>query len=165
MAIIFDFEPGERFHFASAFAKRFNAQSSGERVYLPDTLGEGYIQEVYPDDELSICMHRYTLKQELILRPRSSGTSEVLTLKFDSARAPFGNGYQVEFVKPQDEEANLDQPDDPADRPSLVLHARQDSSDCSNRGCSPDLEAKSATWRRVGRRRSCKAALYSRPNR
>jgi AraC-like DNA-binding protein len=98
MAITFDFDAGERFHFASAFAERFNAQTRGERVWLPDVLGQGFIQEVYPDDELSICMHHYTLKQELILRPRSSGTSEVLTLKFDSARAPFGNGYQVEFV-------------------------------------------------------------------
>jgi AraC-like DNA-binding protein len=98
MAIIFDFEPGERFHFASAFAERFNAQTNGERVNLPDGLGQGFIQEVYPDEDLSICMHRYTLKQELILRPRSSGTNEVLTLKFDSARAPFGNGYQVEFL-------------------------------------------------------------------
>ncbi len=98
MPIIFDFEPGERFHFASAFAKHFNAQSSGERVYLPEVLGQGCIQEVYPDDEFSICMHRYTLNQTLILRPRSSTTNDVLTLKFDSARAPFGNGYQVEFV-------------------------------------------------------------------
>jgi AraC-like DNA-binding protein len=105
MPIVFDFDPGERFHFASAFAERFNAQTTGERVCLPDELGQGFIQEVYPDDELSICMHRYTLKQELILRPRSSGTNQsfgslndTLTLKFDSARAPFGNGYQVEFV-------------------------------------------------------------------
>jgi AraC-like DNA-binding protein len=105
MPIVFDFDPGERFHFASAFAERFNAQTTGERVCLPEELGQGFIQEVYPDDELSICMHRYTLKQELILRPRSSGTNQsfgslndTLTLKFDSARAPFGNGYQVEFV-------------------------------------------------------------------
>jgi AraC-like DNA-binding protein len=98
MPIIFDFEPGERFHFAAAFAKRFDAQTTGERVQLPDELGQGFIQEVYPDEDLSICMHRYTLKQELVLRPASSGTEEVLTLKFDSARAPFGNGYQVEFV-------------------------------------------------------------------
>jgi AraC-like DNA-binding protein len=97
MAIIFDFEPGERFHFAEVFAERFNTQRSGERVRLPDILGQGYIEEVYLDGEISLCMHRYTLKQELILRPRSTGTNEVLTLKFDSARAPFGNGYQVEF--------------------------------------------------------------------
>jgi AraC-like DNA-binding protein len=98
MAIVFDFEPGERFHFASAFAERFNAQSTGERVSLPDDLGQGFIREVYPGGDLSICLHRYILKQELILRPRSSGTNEVLTLKFDSARAPFGNGYQVELL-------------------------------------------------------------------
>jgi AraC-like DNA-binding protein len=98
MAITFDFDPGERFHFASAFAKRFNAQTTSERVWLPEELGQGFIQEVYPDDEFSICMHRYMLNQTLILRPRSSTTSDVLTLKFDSARAPFGNGYQVEFV-------------------------------------------------------------------
>jgi AraC-like DNA-binding protein len=99
MAVIFEFEPGERFHFASAFAERFEAQKTGERVCLPDALGQGFIQEVYPDGDISICMHRYTLKEPLILRPLSSGSgaAEALTLKFDSGRAPFGNGYQVEF--------------------------------------------------------------------
>lgn len=97
MAIIFDFEPGERFHFASAFAERFKAQITGERVRLPDSLGQGFIQEVYLDGDISICMHLYTLREQLILRPLWSGTTEVLTLKFDSGRAPFGNGYQVEF--------------------------------------------------------------------
>jgi AraC-like DNA-binding protein len=98
MAILFEFDPGERFHFASAFAERFNAQTTFDRVFLPNDIGQGFIQEVYPDPDLSICMHRYTLKQPLTLRPRSSGVKDVLTLKFDSARAPFGNGYQVEFV-------------------------------------------------------------------
>jgi AraC-like DNA-binding protein len=97
MAILFEFEPGAHFHFASAFAERFEAQKTGERVSLPDSLGQGFIQEVYLDGGISLCMHRYTLKQPLILRPLSSGAAEVLTLKFDSGRAPFGNGYQVEF--------------------------------------------------------------------
>jgi hypothetical protein len=62
MAILFEFEPGEHFHFASAFAERFEAQKTGERVSLPDTLGQGFIQEVYLDGGISLCMHQYTLK-------------------------------------------------------------------------------------------------------
>jgi AraC-like DNA-binding protein len=116
MAVIFDFEAGKGFHFTSAFAKRFECQVTGDRVLLPALLGEGFIQEVYPDKGLSLCLHRYQLRQDLILRRHGTGTTEVteatevLTLKFDGRRTPVrsredareplftaGKGYEVEF--------------------------------------------------------------------
>ena len=57
MAVIFDFEAGKGFHFTSAFAKRFNCKATGDRVFLPQTLGDGFIQEVYLDNGLSLCLH------------------------------------------------------------------------------------------------------------
>jgi len=110
MAVIFDFEAGKGFHFTSAFAKRFECQATGDRVLLPALLGEGFIQEVYPDNGLSLCLHRYQLRQDLILRRHGTGATEVLTLKFDGRRMPLrsredareplftaGKGYEVEF--------------------------------------------------------------------
>ena len=107
---MFDFEAGKGFHFTSAFAKRFDCQASGDRVLLSPLLGQGFIQEVYLDNGLSLCLHRYQLWQDLILRRHGTGATEVLTLKFDGRRMPVrsleaareplftaGIGYEVEF--------------------------------------------------------------------
>lgn len=88
MAIAFDFEAGKGFHFTSAFAKRFDIEASGDRVSLPKPLGDGFIREVYLDNGLSLCLHHYTLQQELILRRRGTGNTDVLTMKFDGTRIP-----------------------------------------------------------------------------
>jgi AraC-like DNA-binding protein len=110
MAVVFEFEAGKGFHFTSAFSKRFNCKMINDRVLLPAMLGEGFIQEVYLDNGLSLCQHRYTLKQEFILRRQGTGTTEALTMKFDGRRVPAGGkeiakdslftsgkGYEVEF--------------------------------------------------------------------
>ena len=92
MSIVFEFEAGKGFHFTSAFANRFGAEVRGEQAILPESLGNGFIQEVYPDSGLSLCLHHYTLRQELILRRHGTGVTQVLTMKFDARR-----GCQVEF--------------------------------------------------------------------
>ncbi len=92
MAVVFDFEAGKGFHFTSAFAKRFDGNVAGNRVFLPAMLGEGFIQEVYLDNGLSLCLHQYTLKQEFILRRHGTGATEVLTMKFDGRRMPARSG-------------------------------------------------------------------------
>ena len=94
MAVIFDFEAGKGFHFTSAFAKRFDCEATGDRVLLPTLLGEGFIQEVYLDNGLSLCLHRYQLRQDFILRRHGTGATEVVILKFDGRRIP---GHEVEF--------------------------------------------------------------------
>jgi AraC-like DNA-binding protein len=94
MAVIFDFEAGKGFHFTSAFAKRFDCEATGDRVSLPPLLREGFIQEVYLDNGLSLCLHRYQLRQDFILRRLGTGATEVLTLKFDGRRMA---GHEVEF--------------------------------------------------------------------
>ncbi|HTI07682.1 MAG TPA: AraC family transcriptional regulator [Puia sp.] len=86
MAIVFDFEAGKGFHFTSAFARHFETEATGDRVFLPGMLGNGFIQEVYLDNGLSLCLHHYTLQQELILRRHGTGATEVLTMKFDGRR-------------------------------------------------------------------------------
>jgi len=88
MAIIFNFEAGKGFHFTSAFARRFEIEATGDRVFLPEILGDGFIQEVYLGNGLSLCLHHYTLRQELILRRHGTGNTEVLTMKFDGRRVP-----------------------------------------------------------------------------
>jgi AraC-like DNA-binding protein len=103
MAVIFEFEVGKDFHFATAFANRFNMPATNNRVYLPDTLGDGFIQEVYLDNGLALCIHHYKLHQDFILIRRSSPSAAMLTMKFDYRRSPDkslfpdSNGCEVEF--------------------------------------------------------------------
>jgi AraC-like DNA-binding protein len=83
MPVVFEFEVEKDFHFATEFAKRFNMPVSHHRVYLPDMLGDGFIQEVYLDNGLALCIHHYVLKQELILKRMETSSPDVLTMKFD----------------------------------------------------------------------------------
>ncbi len=110
MAITFEFEVGKSFHFATAFSEQFGIKAVNNRVPLPATLGDGFIQEVYLNNGLSLCLHKYVLKQELILKRKAGDFSEGLTIKFDCRRITvktngtiteplFKNtkGYEVEF--------------------------------------------------------------------
>lgn len=104
MAVIFEFEVGDGFHFATAFGERIGVEAINDRVQLPSTLGEGFIQEIYLNNGLYLCMHKYKLKQELILRRKDSDSSEELTMKFDCRRRPATvdgtvNGYLFESKK------------------------------------------------------------------
>jgi AraC-like DNA-binding protein len=88
MAIAFEFEVGKGFHFAEAFGARFNTPVAHNRVYLPDTLGKGFIQEVFLKNGLSLCIHHYQLKEELTLRRLATSSATMLTMKFDCRRIP-----------------------------------------------------------------------------
>lgn len=83
MAEIFEFKVGKGHHFSTAFAGRFGATVINDRIGLPEWLGKGFIQEVRITDQLSLCIHAYTLREELILRRLDSGPSPSLTIKFD----------------------------------------------------------------------------------
>lgn len=83
MAVEFEFSAGENFHFTSEFAMRFGGLVKKERVYLPDKLGNGFIQEVYPGVGISLCIHNYVLKEEFVLKRLTSSSDDMLTFKFD----------------------------------------------------------------------------------
>jgi len=110
MAIEFEFTVQEGFHFATAFAERFNLIAHHDRVVLPDILGEGFIQEVYLDSGLALCIHAYELKQTFAIKRLSSLSTDILTFKFDCRRSAVkakgntidplfsgANGCEVEF--------------------------------------------------------------------
>lgn len=106
MSVLFEFTVEKGFHFSTVFASHFNIPVAGDRVYLPEALGDGFIQEVRVAGGLSLCIHRYTLRQEFILRRLSTGSSEPLTIKFDGSRieereVEFGSGnFFTELVVP-----------------------------------------------------------------
>ena len=95
MAVTFEFVIEKGFHFAEAFGKRFGMPVAGDRVYLPESLGDGYIQEIRLRQGLSLCMHRYILKEAFSLqRLESAGPPAMLTLKFDYRKVILDTGHQ-----------------------------------------------------------------------
>lgn len=87
MAVIFEFEAGKGFHFANAFANHFGMPEENYRVNVPEMLGDGFIQEVYLSNGLVLCLHRYTLKQEFIMKRLANASTTMVTMKFDCRRA------------------------------------------------------------------------------
>lgn len=95
MAVTFEFAIEKGFHFAEVFGKRFDMPVAENRVYLPESLGDGYIQEIQLRQGLSLCMHRYTLKVDFSLkRLESAGPSKMLTIKFDCRKVAPETGQQ-----------------------------------------------------------------------
>jgi AraC-like DNA-binding protein len=95
MAVTFEFVIEKGFHFAEAFGKRFDMPVTENRVYLPESLGVGYIQEIKLREGLSLCLHRYILKEEFSLkRQESAGPSKMLTIKFDCRKVALETGQQ-----------------------------------------------------------------------
>jgi hypothetical protein len=95
MAVSFEFVTEKGFHFAEAFGKKFGMPVAGNRVYLPESLGDGYIQEIQLREGLSLCIHRYILKEAFSLkRLGSTGPSNMLTLKFDCRKVSLETGQQ-----------------------------------------------------------------------
>ncbi|WP_183580915.1 helix-turn-helix domain-containing protein [Mucilaginibacter sp. X5P1] len=85
MPIEFEFKVRKNYHFITAFASHFNAVVKGDKVYLPDCLGDGYIQQIYLDG-MALFIHNYKLKQELILKRQPTTTNESITIKFDRSK-------------------------------------------------------------------------------
>ncbi|MDN3581582.1 helix-turn-helix transcriptional regulator [Mucilaginibacter flavus] len=88
MPIEFEFALDKGFHFAEAFATRFGGEVAHNRAILPQTLGEGFIQEIFLSNGLFLCVHHYWLNEELVLRRAPTSSPNMLTLKFDCRRMP-----------------------------------------------------------------------------
>ena len=108
MAVVFEFEVNKDFHFSTLFAAQFGLEAVDDRVYLPATLGDGFIQEIALSNGLYLCLHNYHLVQELTLRRTDTPGAAMLTIKFDCRRLPLtndihqplflgGEGCEVEF--------------------------------------------------------------------
>jgi len=82
MAIAFEFQVKKNYHFITAFAKHFDTIVKDDKVYLPEWLGAGHIQQIYLDG-MAMFIHNYKLKEELILKRQPSATNESVTIKFD----------------------------------------------------------------------------------
>jgi len=82
MPVEFEFTLSKDFSFVHVFAAHFNIAVVNNRVTLPNTLGIGYIKKIYLNNGVGLSMHRYYLKDTLILKRRESEPGDMLTIKF-----------------------------------------------------------------------------------
>ena len=75
MFMIFDFAPGEKFNFLTAFAQRVDAALEDNTLTLPPSLGIGSIRRVRLAPDFSLLIHQYILVEELILRRTAADNS------------------------------------------------------------------------------------------
>jgi len=97
MPIEFEFQVRKNYQFMTAFADHFNAVIKDDKVYLPEFLGDGYIQQIYLDG-MALFIHNYKLKQEFILKRQPTATNESVTIKFD--RSKFLSKYSQQYYDP-----------------------------------------------------------------
>lgn len=85
MTVEFEFQVIKNYHFLTAFAKHFDTIVEGDKVNLPQWLGDGYIQHISLDG-LALFIHNYKLNHDLILRRQAIANTESITLKFDRSK-------------------------------------------------------------------------------
>ncbi|WP_439695435.1 helix-turn-helix domain-containing protein [Mucilaginibacter sp. AW1-7] len=74
---------------------------------IPEKLGEGYIRKLTFGPDFKVTLHRYTLREDLVIKRNSSGMgNELITIFFysneDSLEISFNNYQQVRFSERED---------------------------------------------------------------
>ncbi|MBD1365874.1 helix-turn-helix transcriptional regulator [Mucilaginibacter sp. ZT4R22] len=66
--MIFEFTTAPGFDFITLFSKQINAPVRDNLLEIPKTLGEGYVRKVGFGDDFKLTIHRYILKEDLIVK-------------------------------------------------------------------------------------------------
>ncbi|SFQ68646.1 helix-turn-helix transcriptional regulator [Hymenobacter arizonensis] len=70
--MVFEFVPYPGFDFLKSFGEEFNLPVAGDTLHIPPTLGEGRIRKVDMGPDFRLFVHRYRLKQDLVLKRRAA---------------------------------------------------------------------------------------------
>lgn len=95
--MIFEFTTAPGFDFITFFAKHINATVRNNFMEIPNTMGEGYVRKVGFGNDFKLTIHRYTLKEDLIIkRNPSPETSSVRTFFFYNNKQDLEVKYENE---------------------------------------------------------------------
>ncbi|GGH07122.1 helix-turn-helix transcriptional regulator [Mucilaginibacter phyllosphaerae] len=89
--MIFEFTTAPGFDFITLFAKQLNVPVRDNVLEIPKHLGEGYVRKVGFGDDFKLTMHRYILKEDLIVKRNPALTpNNIRTIFF------YNNGEDLE---------------------------------------------------------------------
>ena len=92
--MIFSFSATADFDFMTYFARHIGATVNNNLLTIPEYLGEGSICKLDFGPEFKITMHRYLLKEDLVIKRNTSGQgNDLITIFFYSNEQPLGIAY------------------------------------------------------------------------
>lgn len=105
--MIFSFSATADFDFLTQFSRHVQAPVYNDTMLMPESLGEGYIRRVVFSADFKITLHRYTLKEDLIIKRNClDGGNDLITVFFysneDALEIAFSNNPQVRFSQRDD---------------------------------------------------------------
>jgi AraC-like DNA-binding protein len=81
--MIFEFTTAPGFDFITLFSKQINVPVRDNVLEIPKTLGEGYVRKVGFGDDFKLTIHRYKLKEDLIVKRNPAAiANDVRTIFF-----------------------------------------------------------------------------------
>jgi len=88
--MVFEFVPHRGFNFLKSFGEQFNLPVAGDTLHIPPEMGEGRIRYIDLGPEFQLAMHRYCLKQDLVLKRRAAPQPnyELVSLLFNLNEEP-----------------------------------------------------------------------------
>lgn len=85
--MIFEFTTAPGFDFITLFSKQINVPVRDNVLEIPKTLGEGYVRKVGFGDDFKLTIHRYVLKEDLIVKRNPAAiANDVRTIFFYNDR-------------------------------------------------------------------------------
>lgn len=95
--MIFEFTTAPGFDFITLFSKQINAPVRDNVLEIPKTLGEGYVRKVGFGDDFKLTIHRYVLKEDLIVKRNPAAiANDVRTIFFYNDREDLEVKYHNE---------------------------------------------------------------------
>ena len=92
--MLFSFSATPDFDFMTYFARHIQATVHNDLLVIPEHLGQGYIRKLSFGSDFKITIHRYLLKEDLIIKRNTSGQgNELITVFFYSNEQALGIAY------------------------------------------------------------------------
>ncbi|GAB3899026.1 helix-turn-helix transcriptional regulator [Spirosoma agri] len=99
--MIFSFTATPDFDFMTYFARHIQAAVQNGLLVIPDHLGQGSIRKLAFGEDFKITIHRYVLKEDLIIKRKSSGQgNDLITIFFYSNEQPLEIAYNDDLQVP-----------------------------------------------------------------
>lgn len=99
--MIFEFTAAPGFDFINLFAKQINVPVRGNFLEIPKTMGTGYVRKIAFGDDFKLTIHRYNLKEDLIIkRNPAASANDVRTIFFYNNTENLEVLYNKEENKP-----------------------------------------------------------------
>jgi AraC-like DNA-binding protein len=92
--MVFSFTATPHFDFLTYFARHIGAAIQNDVLTVPASLGEGYVRKFSFGTDFKITLHRYLLKEDLVIKRNASGEgNDLITVFFYSNEQPLEIAY------------------------------------------------------------------------